>query len=139
MTLRQRLDQRQVQKLILAPALQQAIKLLPLTNLELIEVIDDELSQNPMIEIEDEAQERKPKDSETVAAEEAGVKNKEGLLESLSLESTEPKLSGEPASDNVLAGFQDYLDDGFRPHFSENREAVSLENTISGRPRSGTI
>jgi len=131
MTLRQRLDQRQVQKLILAPALQQAIKLLPLTNLELIEVIDDELSQNPMIEIEDEAQERKPKDSETVAAEEAGVKNKEGLLESLSLESTEPKLSGEPASDNVLAGFQDYLDDGFRPHFSENREAVSLENTIS--------
>jgi len=131
MTLRQRLDQRQVQKLILAPALQQAIKLLPLTNLELIEVIDDELSQNPMIEIEDEAQERKPKDSETVAAEEAGVKNKEGLLESLSLESTEPKLSGEPAGDNVLAGFQDYLDDGFRPHFSENREAVSLENTIS--------
>jgi RNA polymerase sigma-54 factor len=41
MTLRQRLDQRQVQKLILAPALQQAIKLLPLTNLELIEVIDE--------------------------------------------------------------------------------------------------
>ena len=131
MTLKQRLDQRQVQKLILAPALQQAIKLLPLTNLELIEVIDDELSQNPMIEIEDEAQERKPKDSETVAAEEAGVRNKEGLLESLSLESTEPKLSGEPAGDNVLAGFQEYLDDGFRPHFSENREAVSLENTIS--------
>jgi RNA polymerase sigma-54 factor len=131
MSLKQRLDQRQVQKLILAPALQQAIKLLPLTNLELIEVIDDELSQNPMIEIEDEAQERKPKDSETVAAEEAGVKNKEGLLEGLSLESTEPKLSGEPGGDNVLAGFQEYLDDGFRPHFSENREAVSLENTIS--------
>jgi RNA polymerase sigma-54 factor len=131
MSLKQRLDQRQVQKLILAPALQQAIKLLPLTNLELIEVIDDELSQNPMIEIEDEAQERKPKDSETVAAEEAGVKNKEGLLDSLSLESTEPKLSGEPAGDNVLAGFQEYLDEGFRPHFSENREAISLENTIS--------
>ena len=57
MTLKQRLDQRQVQKLILAPALQQAIKLLPLTNLELIEVIDEELSQNPMIEIADEARE----------------------------------------------------------------------------------
>ena len=74
MSLKQRLDQRQVQKLILAPALQQAIKLLPLTNLELIEVIDEELSQNPMIEIEDEAREAKPKDSETVAAEEAGVR-----------------------------------------------------------------
>jgi len=94
MTLKQRLDQRQVQRLILAPALQQAIKLLPLTNLELIEVIDEELSQNPMIEIEDEARESKAKDSDTVAAEEAGVRNKEGLLDGLSLESTEPKMSG---------------------------------------------
>jgi RNA polymerase sigma-54 factor len=131
MTFKQRLDQRQVQKLILAPALQQAIKLLPLTNLELIEVIDDELAQNPMIEIEDEARERKPKDSETVAAEEAGVKKKESLLEGLSLESTEPKLAGEPGADNILAGFQEYLDEGFRPHFTESREAVSIENTIS--------
>jgi RNA polymerase sigma-54 factor len=134
MSLKQRLDQRQVQKLILAPALQQAIKLLPLTNLELIEVIDAELSQNPMIEIEDEAQERKPKDSETVAAEEAGVKNKEGLLEGLNLESTEPKMNSETADDNYLVGFQEYLDDGFRPHFYESRDAVSLENTISRTP-----
>jgi RNA polymerase sigma-54 factor len=133
MTLRQRLDQRQVQKLILAPALQQAIKLLPLTNLELIEVIDEELSQNPMIEIEDEAREGKAKDSETVAAEEAGVKNKDSLLEGLSLESTE-KLAGESGDANLLAGFQEYLDDGFRPHFTESRDAVSLENTISRAP-----
>ncbi len=131
MTLKQRLDQRQVQKLILAPALQQAIKLLPLTNLELIEVIDEELSQNPMIEIEDEAREGKAKDSETVAAEEAGVKNKDSVLDGLSLESTEPKMS---ADDNFLAGFQEYLDEGFRPHFTESRDAVSLENTISRAP-----
>ena len=134
MTLRQRLDQRQVQKLILAPALQQAIKLLPLTNLELIEVIDEELAQNPMIEIEDEAREGAAKDSETVAAEEAGVKNRDSVLEGLSLESTEPKLSGEAPEDNILSGFQDYLDEGFRPHFTESREAVSLENTISRTP-----
>jgi RNA polymerase sigma-54 factor len=134
MSLKQRLDQRQVQKLILAPALQQAIKLLPLTNLELIEVIDAELSQNPMIEIEDEAREGEAKDNETVAAEEAGVKNKEGLLEGLNLESTEPKMNSETADDNYLAGFQEYLDDGFRPHFYESRDAVSLENTISRTP-----
>ncbi|HSA95933.1 MAG TPA: RNA polymerase factor sigma-54 [Acidobacteriota bacterium] len=134
MTLRQRLDQRQVQKLILAPALQQAIKLLPLTNLELIEVIDQELSENPMIEIEDEAREGTAKDSETVAAEEAGVKNRDSVLEGLSLESTEPKLSGDAVDDKLLSGFQDYLDEGFRPHFTESREAVSLENTISRTP-----
>ncbi len=134
MTIKLRLDQRQVQKLILAPALQQAIKLLPLTNLELIEVIDAEVSQNPMIEIEDEAQERRPKDSETVAAEEAGVKNKEGILENLNLESTEPKMNSATADDNSLVGFQEYLDDGFRPHFYESRDAVSLENTLSRTP-----
>jgi RNA polymerase sigma-54 factor len=134
MTLKQRLDQRQVQKLILAPALQQAIKLLPLTNLELIEVIDEELAQNPMIEIEGEAREGTAKDSETRAAEEAGVKNRDSVLEGLSLESTEPKLAGDTPDDNFLAGFQDYLDQGFRPHFTESREAVSLENTISRTP-----
>jgi RNA polymerase sigma-54 factor len=134
MTLKQRLDQRQVQKLILAPALQQAIKLLPLTNLELIEVIDEELAQNPMMEIEGEARESAAKDSETVAAEEAGVKNKDSVLEGLSLESTEPKITGDTPEDNFLAGFQDYLDEGFRPHFTESREAVSLENTISRAP-----
>ncbi|HPW16916.1 MAG TPA: RNA polymerase factor sigma-54 [Candidatus Aminicenantes bacterium] len=131
MTLKQRLDQRQAQKLILAPALQQAIKLLPLTNLELIEVIDQEAVQNPMIEIEDEQPERRARDSETRAAEEAGVRNKDGLLEGLSLVSTEPKLAGEAGADNVLAEFHEYLDEGFRPHFSETREAASLENTIS--------
>ncbi len=134
MTLRQRLDQRQVQKLILAPALQQAIKLLPLTNLELIEVIDQELSENPMIEIEDEAREGAAKDSETVAAEEAGVKNKDSVLDGLNLESTETKMVGETADDGFLAGFQEYLDEGFRPHFTESRDAVSLENTISRTP-----
>ncbi|MDH4258612.1 MAG: RNA polymerase sigma-54 factor, partial [Candidatus Aminicenantes bacterium] len=60
--MKQRLDQRQVQKLILAPALQQAIKLLPLTNLELIEIIDTELSQNPMLEFEEETLEKKPEE-----------------------------------------------------------------------------
>ena len=60
MVLKQRLDQRQVQKLILAPALQQAIKLLPLTNLELIEIIDTELSQNPILEVEEEMEEKEP-------------------------------------------------------------------------------
>ncbi len=131
MTLKQRLDQRQVQKLILAPALQQAIKLLPLTNLELIEVIDEELSQNPMIEIADEAREAAPRDSETVAAEEAGVEGRTGILDGLNLESTEAKLNADTRGADVLTNFQEYLDEGFRPHFSENREAVSLENTLS--------
>lgn len=133
MTLRQRLDQRQVQKLILAPALQQAIKLLPLTNLELIEVIDAELAQNPMIEVEGESLDR--------AAPEPGQPAEERDAEKRSDEApAEPKLPAEdqnyePAADGEFdSSFQEYLDDGFRPHFYESREAVSLENTLSRTP-----
>jgi hypothetical protein len=86
-----------------------------------------------MIEIEDEARERKPKDSETVAAEEAGVKNKDSLLEGLNLESTEPRMNGEGGRDTLLAGFQEYLDEGFRPHFAESRDAVSSRTRSPGR------
>ena len=129
MVLKQRLDQRQVQKLILAPALQQAIKLLPLTNLELIEVIDDELAQNPVLE--DETTETKVRETE----------GKEGSNEDRA-ETAEPGTSeAEPAGGADVSGdlefesrFQDYLDDGFRPYFSEKRDAPSLENTLSKSP-----
>ena len=149
--LKQRLDQRQVQKLILAPALQQAIKLLPLTNLELIEVIDEELSQNPMIEIEEESEDGAPKETaaepgaegaEKESDEPAGESGNESAQER---ESQEPDLQApeirepEAAPDDVEkmdveSGFQDYLDDGFRPNFSEKREVISLENTLSRSP-----
>ena len=143
--LKQRLDQRQVQKLILAPALQQAIKLLPLTNLELIEVIDEELAENPMMEIEEEA-ETGPE--ETPAEQAAGETEPEaGEQEPASAEPREAERAdeaselGEPQKSpdevekiDAEASFQDYLDDGFRPNFGEKREAISLENTLSRSP-----
>lgn len=123
MILKQRLDQRQVQKLILAPALQQAIKLLPLTNLELIEIIDTELSQNPILEVEEEVTE---KDSEKEAKE-----TPEG-------EKTEEKeQSDEPVDQEITeieAYFQEYFDEGFRTHFYEKKEAPVLENIVSKSP-----
>jgi RNA polymerase sigma-54 factor len=133
MTLRQRLDQRQVQKLILAPALQQAIKLLPLTNLELIEVIDAELAENPMIEIEGEALDRAVTEREAAAEEETGLKTSGEPLEGLPPGSEGPKAE-EGSDESFAAQFQEYLDEGFRPHFYENKEALSLENTLSRTP-----
>lgn len=143
--LKQRLDQRQVQKLILAPALQQAIKLLPLTNLELIEVIDEELAENPMMELEEEAETGPPESAEQQASEnaepEAGETDKapgEPREAEPPDETTEigepPKSPDEVEKVDVEASFQDYLDDGFRPNFGEKREAVSLENTLSRSP-----
>ncbi|MGQ0527347.1 MAG: RNA polymerase factor sigma-54 [Alphaproteobacteria bacterium] len=46
----QRLDLRQSQQLVMTPQLQQAIKLLQLSNMELSEFIDEEIAQNPLLE-----------------------------------------------------------------------------------------
>ena len=132
MVMKQRLDQRQVQKLILAPALQQAIKLLPLTNLELIEVIDEELSENPLLDLEEEAVEKKPEEAP-----------KEAEKEEEKSEPAEEPAPGESGSEEVPATgenqeeaefesyFQEYIDDGFRSLSHERREIPSLENTLS--------
>ncbi|HEV2551030.1 MAG TPA: RNA polymerase factor sigma-54 [Stellaceae bacterium] len=50
MALTQRLDLRQTQALVMTPQLQQAIKLLQLSNLELSTFIEGELEQNPLLE-----------------------------------------------------------------------------------------
>ncbi|MHB8053821.1 MAG: RNA polymerase factor sigma-54 [Candidatus Aminicenantales bacterium] len=122
MPLKQRLDQRQVQKLILAPALQQAIKLLPLTNLELIEVIDEELSANPLLELEEENPEVKASEEPPAASGPA--------------EEAPPDTAGSEA--DALAEdrefesyFQEYIDDGFRGNLPERPEIPNIENTIS--------
>jgi len=50
MPIQQRLHQKLVQKLILTPSLQQAIKLLPMSTLELSELLTQEMVENPMLE-----------------------------------------------------------------------------------------
>ncbi len=50
MALTPRLDMRQGQSLVMTPQLQQAIKLLQLSNIELAEYVEQELEQNPLLE-----------------------------------------------------------------------------------------
>ncbi len=53
MALAPRLDLRQTQSLVMTPQLQQAIKLLQLSNLELSTFIEQEMERNPLLERED--------------------------------------------------------------------------------------
>ncbi len=50
MPLTPRLDLRQSQSLVMTPQLQQAIKLLQLSNVELLDFVEQELEQNPLLE-----------------------------------------------------------------------------------------
>jgi RNA polymerase sigma-54 factor len=130
MALKQQLHLKQVQKLILAPALQQAIKLLPLTNLELIEIIDEELSQNPMLEIEEETAEKKTESPE----EEASGKEEMEKSQDAKGETDEDVISDLHTGDEdqeIEAYFQQSFDEGFRSLSYEKRESISLENIAS--------
>ncbi|GLK53154.1 RNA polymerase factor sigma-54 [Maricaulis virginensis] len=51
--LMQKLDMRQGQSLVMTPQLQQAIKLLQLSNIELAEFVEGELERNPLLERDD--------------------------------------------------------------------------------------
>ncbi len=74
-----RLDLRQSQTLVMTPQLQQAIKLLQLSNIELGEFVDQELERNPLLE-RAEAEDAAPAES-PAAAERAG--GEERLLDAV--------------------------------------------------------
>ena len=129
MAIKQQLQQRQVQKLILAPALQQAIKLLPLTNLELIEIIDAELSENPMLEVEEETIEQKTdKDKQSETEEKESQRDDVPETQDKDVEVETKSTEDE---EDIESYFQQYFDDGFRSYPQETREAPPLENVAS--------
>jgi RNA polymerase sigma-54 factor len=127
--MKQQLQQKQVQRLILAPALQQAIKLLPLTNLELIEIIDTELSQNPMLEIEEETLDVK---GEGEKSQEIGEPEKEPQkTEDLSRIDDSQESKKKEEDHDLEAYFNEYFDNSMRSYFVEKKEAPAFENFVS--------
>jgi RNA polymerase sigma-54 factor len=71
MTLSAKLELKQSQNLIMTPQLQQAIKLLQLSNLELTDFVEAELERNPLLEHDDSAARAEPEAAEAAGGEEA--------------------------------------------------------------------
>ena len=119
--IKQKLNQKQAQKLILAPALQQAIKLLQLTNLELQQVVYDELAENPMLEIEGESAE--------------AVASNANLEELKAGADGQGDNNGQDYDDVIFsAGFEDYLDESIPILHETDQNDYQLENQISASP-----
>jgi len=119
MFIKQQLHQKQVQKLVLAPALQQAIKLLPLTNLDLIEIIDEELSKNPMLELKEETADENGRDNQSERKED---KDKtQDLDDPLQIDDDK----------DFEKYFKEYFDNRFRSYSIEKKEAPAYENFVS--------
>jgi RNA polymerase sigma-54 factor len=111
------LSARLTQRLILTPSLQQAIKLLPLTTLELAEVLEQEVMENPLLE---EAPAQETPAEETAPEEPAEEREREDPLKEIDIERF----------------FEDYFDDGaerrMRP--AELPEVPPIENTLTESP-----
>ena len=113
------------QKLILTPSLQQAIKLLPMSTLELAEMLNEELVENPLLEdeVENEKEEASSNEEKAEAGEnqdkpdgEDKAAEKDDSFEEIDFESF----------------FSDYLDDGYRPRTPyEVPELPPIENTLA--------
>src|SRR5881296_1638733 len=130
MALEQKLNLRMTQKLIMTPSLQQAIKLLQMTKLELQEEITQELTENPLLE---ELQEG-PAEADKPEGEDGPV------AEGVAATDTEvPEKEAEKDSFDEIdyeSYFQDYMDLSYRPQApAEEIEAPPLENILS-RPQS---
>src|SRR5687767_359576 len=114
MAISQKLHTKLVQKLILTPSLQQAIKLLPMSTLELSELLNQEMVENPMLE-EVPTEELQPVEAAQEKQEEK-----------------QPDKTDTWDDQDYEYFFGDYLDDGYRPRTpTEVRELPPIENTLS--------
>ena len=120
MAIQQKLHARLVQKLILTPSLQQAIKLLPMSTLELAELLNQEMVENPLLE-EVPSEDQVP-DAAATAEREAEADKKPD----------EKQESWDDADYEYFFG--EYLDEGYRPRQpQEVKELPPIENTLSSK------
>ncbi len=120
MAIQQRLHTKLVQKLILTPSLQQAIKLLPMSTIELADMLNQEVVENPMLE--------------EVPTEE--LQATDAVAQTERTEAPEQPRQERPDSwddADYAYFFGDYLDDGYRASRApvEVKELPPLENTLS--------
>ncbi|HEX7420928.1 MAG TPA: RNA polymerase factor sigma-54 [Thermoanaerobaculia bacterium] len=129
MALEQKLHLRLSQKLIMTPSLQQAIKLLQLSKLELQEVLNQELLENPLLE--ETAEEVKAEEGETDTTDQKTDADEAAKTVEESAKDKEKDSFDEIDYD---AYFQDYIEYGYNPRMSEDHEEFPIENTLTRPP-----
>lgn len=139
MALEQKLQLKLAQRLVMTPSLQQAIKLLQLSRIELEETLAQEILENPLLEVEEPSDQSTPAEGESPAeADRAASKEavpEERQPENKAEEDPLPSEEETYADIDVEAFFADYLGDGRSEGPSMAARAPDqdyrLENTVS--------
>ncbi len=121
MALEQKLSLKLAQKLVMTPSLQQAIKLLQMTRMELETLLTQELVENPVLE-ESEVSEEEPAREEEAAPEQPQTNGEE--------------LDHEKSMENIDldAYFGDYWEGPGTSSMMEEREEPPIENSLTREP-----
>jgi len=126
MALEQKLNLRLSQRLVMTPSLQQAIKLLQMSRLELQEVLNQEMVENPILEEQEESTEAERAD----AARENEETPAPAASETAPAAEEKERDSFEEIDFNSY--FEDYLDSAYNPRqYQEQPEEFSLENVLT--------
>lgn len=130
MSVSQRLEVRQGQQLVMTPQLQQAIKLLQLTNLELAEFVESQLEENPFLERDERAENDR---GETAKTEERADADATADVGTLDTDYSNVDADAAPSTDRMSAeggageaGAGDWSSvSGSRQQLSEDYDAVA--------------
>jgi RNA polymerase sigma-54 factor len=98
--------QRLAQQLVLTPQLQQAIKLLQLSQMELVEAIEQEIKENPVLEVEEE----QPETGDAQKKEEGEDRKKEEMVEWLERYSSSEEFT--PRDDREYPDYENIVKKG---------------------------
>jgi RNA polymerase sigma-54 factor len=118
MALEQKLSLKLAQKLVMTPSLQQAIKLLQMTRMELETLLTQELVENPVLEENEIVDDETPQREEEMAPE--PPVNGDGLDHTESMENID-----------LDAYFGDYWEGPGQSSMMEEREEPPIENSLS--------
>lgn len=129
MAMTPRLELRQGQALVMTPQLQQAIKLLQLSNVDLQEFVEGELERNPLLEREESSSEAKQAESGDAQALEfeSGMAPNEAALD-VSVADMAPDLSANELAEAGAAPLQDWSKAGSGKSFDD---LPGIEDTLA--------
>ncbi|TNE42359.1 MAG: RNA polymerase sigma-54 factor [Alphaproteobacteria bacterium] len=139
MALTPRLELRQGQSLVMTPQLQQAIKLLQLSNLELAAYIEQELEKNPLLEVDERAD---PADKSEASDDTPTSTRETGPMEA-DIQLSDHAAAG-AAGDDLDTDFENVYSDDLAPNRVQEAKAAqdaSLEawNSTSTSSGSGPV
>lgn len=125
MALEQKLNLKLSQKLVMTPSLQQAIKLLQMTRMELDHLLTEELVENPILEDQREVSEGE--EGETAEGQDA---------QEAEAEKNGDEIDHEESLENIDldAYFGDYFESSGYASMNEERDDPPIENSLTRQP-----